>query len=256
MEKKKIFIWVALVAIIAVIVFQLLTNGKEEDITIDKDFSNVEVESDNAEVRLMPIEGDEALIELDNNENNRYKLDVKVKGNTLEIDVERKGIRWFSFNFFSKSPLVTVGLPKNEYGEIKVESDNGTILVSQLQLNELVADADNGEIIIKEVESKEMNVDTDNGDVVIEDSVGAIYGQSNNGKVTVITDSLDEPMDLETDNGQILVKTKGKSKNVQFDVKTDNGNIDIYGVSTTEKVIGSGDIIIKLKSDNGNITVE
>ena len=256
MEKKKIFIWVALIAIIAVIVFNLISKGKEEDITIDKDFSNVEIESDNAEVRLMTIDGNEALIELDNNDNNRYTLDVKVKGKTLEIDVERKGFRWFSFDFFSKSPIVSVGLPKNEYGTIKVETDNGTINVSQIELNELLADTDNGEIIIKEVESQKIAVETDNGDVIIEDSSGVINGKTNNGDVTVLNDSITQPMDLETDNGKILVKTEGESKNIQYNVKTDNGKVNIYGQSTTDKVIGEGKIIVQLESDNGNITVE
>lgn len=256
MEKKKIFIWVALIAIIAVLVFHPLKKGKAEDMTIDKDFSNVELESDNAEVRLNLIEGDEAVIELDNNENNRYTLDVKVKESTLEIDVERKGFRWFSFNFFSKSPLITVGLPKNEYGTIKVATDNGAIIISQLELKELVANADNGEIMIKEIESKKVNVNTDNGDIVIEDSVGVITGHSNNGRITVNTDRIDEPMDLKTDNGQILVNTNEESKDIQFNAKTDNGKVNIYGDSNTEKVIGNGGTVIKLQSDNGDITVE
>ena len=256
MEKKKIFIWIALIAIIAVIVFNLFRNGKEEDLTIDKDFSNVEIESDNAEVRLKTIEGNKAAIELENNKNNRYKVDVKVKGKTLEIDVKRKGFRWFSFDFFSKSPIVTVGLPKNEYGTIKVETDNGKINVSQIELKELLADTDNGEIVIKEVESEKIAVETDNGDVLIEDSSGVINGKTNNGDVTLIHDSIDQSMDLETDNGEIIVKTKGKSKNVQFNVKTDNGKVNIYGQSTTDKVIGEGKIVVQLESDNGNITVE
>ncbi|MCM3388568.1 DUF4097 family beta strand repeat-containing protein [Ureibacillus chungkukjangi] len=256
MEKKKVFIWVALIAIIAVIVFNLFSNGKQEDIIIDKEFSNVEIESDNAEVRLMSINDNDASIELENNEKNRYTLDVKVKGKTLEIDVNRKGFRWFSFDFFSKSPVVIVGLPKNEYGTIKIETDNGAIKVSEIELKELLADTDNGEIDIKEVESGKIAVETDNGDVLIENSSGVINGQTNNGDVTVMNDSIDAPMDLETDNGEILVKTKGESKNLQYNVKTDNGKVNIYGQSTTDKVIGDGKIIIQLESDNGNITIE
>ncbi|MDN4495090.1 DUF4097 family beta strand repeat-containing protein [Ureibacillus aquaedulcis] len=275
MEKKRVFIWVALMAIIAVVVFQIMKNGKEEDITIDKDFSRVEVESDNADILLLPIQKDEATVELDNNDNNRYKLDVEVKDETLEIVVERKGFRWFSFNFFSKKPAVLVGLPKKDYDTIKAETDNGTINVTQINAAELVSDTDNGEILLEEVESQkviaksdngkiilkdiasqDIDVEIDNGDAVIEDSTGRITGESSNGMLTVITDNIEQPMDLETDNGQILVKTTNKSENIRFDVKTDNGSVNIYGQSIPEQAIGKGNIVIKLVSDNGSITVE
>lgn len=256
LEKKKFFIWLALIVIIAVIVFQLLRNGKAEDVTIDKDFSYVEVESDNADIHFSPIQGDDAVIELKNNEKNRYTLDVKVKGKTLEIDVERKGFKWFSFDFFSKSPKVEIGLPNREYGTIKAETDNGTIDATQINVKTLEAETDNGEIILKEVESKNVVVESDNGDVVIEDSLGTINGKSNNGNVTIMTKTINQPMDLETDNGNILIQTQDQAKNVLYRVKPDNGRVTIYGQSTTEKVIGKGDIEIKLTTDNGNITVE
>lgn len=275
MEKKKVFIWVALIAIIAVIVFQVLNNGKEGDVTIDKDFSHVEVESDNADIIILPIEADQASIELDRNDNNRYKLDVRVKEETLEIRVERKGFKWLSFSFFSKKPVVMVGLPKKDYGTIIAEADNGTINVNQTSVRklttgtdngdvmideidskEVLAESDNGHIILKNITSQEISVEIDNGDTVIEDSTGRITAESSNGMLTVITDKIEQPMDLVTDNGEILVRTEGKSDNVRFEAKTDNGKINIYGQSITDTANGNGDIVVKLVSDNGGITVE
>lgn len=275
MEKKKVFIWVALIAIIAVIVFQVLNNGKDGDVTIDKDFSHVEVESDNADIMIMPIEADQASIELEGNTNNRYKLDVRVKEETLEIRVERKGFKWLSFSFFSKKPVVMIGLPKRDYGTIIAETDNGTIIVNQTSVRELMTVTDNGDVLIDEIDSKEVFaesdnghitlknitsqdifVEIDNGDTVIEDSTGRITAESSNGMLTVITDKIEQPMDLVTDNGEILVRTEGKSDNVRFEAKTDNGKINIYGQSITDTVNGNGDIVVKLVSDNGGITVE
>ncbi|WP_052130030.1 DUF4097 family beta strand repeat-containing protein [Ureibacillus sinduriensis] len=275
MEKKKVFIWVALIAIIAVIVFQVLNNGEEGDVTIDKDFSHVEVESDNADIMIMPIEDDQASIELDRNDNNRYKLDVEVKDETLEIRVERKGFKWLSFGFFSKKPVVMVGLPKKDYGTIIAETDNGTINVNQTSVRELMtytdngdvmiegtdskevlAESDNGNITIKNISSQDIFVEIDNGDTVIEDSKGRIEAESSNGMLTVITDKIEQPMELVTDNGEILVETEDKSDNVRFEVKTDNGKINIYGQTITDAVNGKGEIAVKLVSDNGSITVE
>lgn len=256
MENNKLFVWVAIIAIIAVIVLQIFRNGKEENVATAKDFASVEVESENSDIIIMPIKGDEATIELENNKKNRFTLDVNVKGKTLEIDVRRRGFGWLSFDFFSKSPVVKIGLPNKEYGTINAETDNGTIDASQLNVKELAAETDNGEIVIKEVKSQKTAVESDNGDIIIEDSLGAIDGKSNNGNVTVMTEMIKQPMHLETDNGQIHLQTKDEAKNVQFNVKTDNGRVNIYGKSTTEKVIGNGGIEINLTSDNGNITVE
>jgi len=256
-EKKKVFIWVALIAIIAVIIFNIFRNGKEnEDMTISQNFSNVAIESENADIHLFPVEGGKAFIELENNHKNRYRLDVKVKGKTLEIEVERRGFKWFSFDFFSKSPQISVGLPTKEYNTIEVETDNGTINASQLNVKQLVAQTDNGEINVEEMKSEAIVVESDNGEILIADSLGKINGQTNNGDVTVQIENLNQPMDLETDNGEIVVQTKEKAKNVQFKVETDNGDVNIYGQSTTDKVIGNGNILIKLASDNGDITVE
>lgn len=266
----------ALIAIVAVVVFQILNNNaKEGDVTINKDFSHVEIESENADIMIMPSEGDEATIELSNNGSKRYELDVEVKKKTLEIVAERKGFSWLSFNFFSKKPVVIVGLPKKDYGTIKAESDNGTInvtgvnvqnldlvtdngelMIKDSESQEVLAESDNGNISLKKIASRDISVKIDNGNTVIEDSTGRISAESSNGTLTVITDNIEQPMDLETDNGQILVKTKGSSDNVRFEVKTDNGSVNIYGRSTTDKVIGDGNIVIKLASDNGSIIVE
>ncbi|HWL13908.1 MAG TPA: DUF4097 family beta strand repeat-containing protein [Ureibacillus sp.] len=273
MEKKKFFIWIALIAIAAVLLISIVQNKNAEDLQLANDFSRVEIEGDNAEIRIMPVEGSEAVIELENG--NRYTLNAMVKRDTLEIEVERKWFKWFSIDFFSKSPTVIVGLPKEEYSKIKAETDNGKILIediesqqilaetdngaieaSQIKVEELVAEADNGEIYIKDIESQHIAVESDNGDVVIENSTGIIKGKTANGELTVITDSLRESMDLEADNGEIFVKTKEKAKNVRFDVKTDHGIAKLYGQTVTEKAVGNGDIVIKLTSDNGDITVE
>ena len=66
MEKKKFFIWIALIAIAAVLLISIVQNKNAEDMQLAKDFSRVEIEGDNAEIRIMPIEGNEAVIELEN----------------------------------------------------------------------------------------------------------------------------------------------------------------------------------------------
>ena len=68
--------------------------------------------------------------------------------------------------------------------------------------------------------------------------------------------NLDRPIDLSTDNGRIEIMTTTEPTNGIIDVKTDNGKIDVFGKKNEQTVFGEGKNLIKLRSDNGGITVK
>lgn len=254
---KKWMFGIFLVAIVLVIGINILLKGnaKEEEV-INQDFSNVKVESENADINFISTANELAKVELSNNKNNRYKLDVKVKGDTLEINVERKGFRWFSIDFLSNSPTLEVSLPKKVMESIVAETANGTIKALELEVNDLITETNNGEIVLKNIHSKTIFAESDNGDVMIENSEGKILGESSNGDISLITKTLNQPVEFETDNGSINIETTDESKNVMIDVETDNGKVNVFGKENNETVIGSADTVVKLTSDNGDITVK
>ena len=53
-----------------------------------------------------------------------------------------------------------------------------------------------------------------------------------------------------------VITTKKDPENVMINVETDNGKINVFGKSNPSTVFGNGDYIIKLTSDNGDITVQ
>ncbi|WP_158582982.1 DUF4097 family beta strand repeat-containing protein [Lysinibacillus yapensis] len=253
MENKKVFIWVTLIAIVAVLIFNFYKNGKKEDLTIAQDFSNVEVESDTANILIMPADGEEAEIELDNK---RYTADVKMQGDTLKIDVESKWFKWFTSNFFSKNATVSIRLPNKEYSTIKAETDNGTMKATGIKVGNFIGETDNGEVIIEDMASREIFAKSDNGNLVIDESSGTIKGETSNGNLVITTENLDRPMELDTDNGEIYIKTTDKPKNAKINVDTDNGFVNVFGQFNSETVFGKGENVIKLTSNNGSIIVE
>lgn len=177
-------------------------------------------------------------------------------GNTLEIEVNRRGFKWLSIDFFSNSPTLNLMLPEKVAGTIALETNNGTISASNLESEEMVAESDNGEILIGDVKSNSIYAQSDNGELFFENIEGEILGESDNGDITLVNDTLNQPIEFETDNGSIIIQTKKEPKNVKMDVYTDNGNINIFGKSNESTVIGNGENLIKLTSDNGDITVE
>jgi DUF4097 and DUF4098 domain-containing protein YvlB len=60
---------------------------------------------------------------------------------------------------------------------------------------------------------------------------------------------------LESDNGSITIQTDKEPNNVTYDVQVDNGNINIFNKYTSSSVLGNGDNLIKLKTNNGRITI-
>ncbi|MFP3918877.1 DUF4097 family beta strand repeat-containing protein, partial [Lysinibacillus telephonicus] len=236
--------------------YNISLNGKTEEIEITQDFSNVEVESENANINVIASNNNTAKAELVNNKNNKYKLDVKVDGNTLEIEVNRRGFKWLSIDFFSNSPTLNLMLPEKVAGTIALETNNGTISASNLESKEMAAESDNGEILIENVKSNSIYAQSDNGELFFENLEGEILGESDNGDITLVNDSLNQPIEFETDNGSIIIQTKKEPENVKMDVYTDNGTINIFGKSNESTVIGNGENLIKLTSDNGDIIVE
>lgn len=90
----------------------------------------------------------------------------------------------------------------------------------------------------------------------MKDVEGEIIGKADNGRISLITESLDRNIDLKTDNGTIEIKTKEEPKNVQFDIEVDNGSVSVFGNAVYDTVIGNGDNLVRLKTDNGNIQIQ
>ena len=257
---KKLIIVVIALAVVGVAMINFLpfgTNNKSNKVEVNSDtFTIVDIQAQNAEVEILPTNNQEANVELTDNQKNKYKLVANVKGDTLNIEVKKRGISWFSFGFFNRStPSLRVYLPEKPYDTIHVETDNGKIRANELEVTEIYAEADNGKIELRDIKSTLVNTKVDNGDVMLEAIEGEISSKSDNGRISLITESLDQPIDFKTDNGIIDIQTKAEPTNVTFDIKVDNGKVTVFGESNYDTVIGNGENLIKLKADNGKITI-
>lgn len=69
------------------------------------------------------------------------------------------------------------------------------------------------------------------------------------------TTTLNQPIQLETNNGWIEIETENEPTNVTFVVQVDNGSINILDKYKGSTVIGNGENLVKLKTNNGKIQV-
>lgn len=244
----------------SLLTFHLVDKGgsvQEKKTFNQKNITAIEVDSDNARVEFVPSKDTVMKVELSGKgtKNDGKDFSAQVEGNTLLVSMQREDFQFFHFDLFTKSLTLKVTLPEKQYDSLVVNNDNGYVQIKDLNVKQLDAETNNGRVDLKNIVSSNVNVETDNGRLTLDDVSGKITGKTNNGRISIKTTDLDRSMQLETDNGRIEIKTEKEPTNVAFDVHVDNGHINILDKYEGNAVIGDGDNLIKLKTNNGRISV-
>ncbi len=124
----------------------------------------------------------------------------------------------------------------NVIGVVDTKTDSGSIEAENIMSDNITAKTYSGKIHLLKIRG-EATAETDNGNIFIstKEIAHLIYAKSESGKIEIETEQ--EPIDL------------------QFDVKTNSGEVNLFNKYTKEASIGKGSIIMKLKTDSGNISV-
>ena len=86
---------------------------------------------------------------------------------------------------------IVVSVPDEKYEELTTETDNGQIIVNDLQIDNVDIKSNNGKIVLEDLESKKVYVKTDNGKIDFHHVTGDIEAKTDNGQITMVTDNLD-----------------------------------------------------------------
>lgn len=268
-------------------------SSTNETITIQDDrFTNVAINVQHGALVVRPSNNSETTVELIG-ANDKLQLTAEVVGDTLFVRLKSISHWLFMFNFNMKAVTLNVFIPKKLYqsfamktdngqisakkllakkidvktdnGKIQLreiaattlnaETDNGRIEIDKVQADHMRMKTDNGRIDMRHVDAESIGVESDNGRIELENVTGSIVGTTDNGRITLQTDTLDRALDFRTDNGSIVIQSMEKPTNVTILAKTGHGKIDIFGERNSRTVIGAGEHTIRLKSDNGRITV-
>lgn len=223
----------------------------------DHSFTAVEVMADNAAIEIVPSKDSEVTVAYTGTTKKKakYLFEAEVKGDTLAVQFKEKRKGFIHLGFSTLNITLTVSIPEKHYEQIQAETDNGRIKVENLQAGDLVLETDNGKVELKQIDATVVRVKTDNGRILLEDVEGKIEAKTDNGRISLITNILDRPIDLETDNGKIEIQTEMEPKNATIDAKSDNGRVELFGQENKLVMFGKGENLIKLRTDNGRITV-
>lgn len=274
----KVLIIIAAIVLIGVIIFWYVsytTNPEQQELleeqTFNEQIENMEIMVKNSRVGILPSDDSTARIALSGT-NDDFTLNTDLSGTRLIIEVEERPR--FSLFGFNHSSTLQVFVPASGLDSLSVDSTNGAIRVADIQASEVSLEANNGRIDLEAVESDRVDAETangrveltsidaditiraSNGRIILREVAGEVEAKANNGRIDLIVDRLDFPVDMETNNGHIEIRTDNEPSNARIQARVDNGSINVYGLENEESLFGDGDVLIQLESNNGRIVVE
>lgn len=260
MNKKLSILALFLLLIGGVGSYFTFSQSYQEEITSEKKVSSdmveeIQISADNASVEVLPTSDTETKVQLVTKGVDVSKLDftAEVEGKKLIIRLKDKSTFYIGFNIQSSHLYVYV--PQKLYHSIVIDNDNGKVKMSELNVKNLNVQTDNGRIELNRIVSENVDVRSANGKLNLNEVEGNIKGSSNNGKILLATKDLDRNIQLESNNGKISIKTEKEPTNTTFKVSADNGSINILDKYEGNTVIGKGENLVDLKSNNGKIEV-
>lgn len=264
------------------------------DMTKDK-FDNVDIQLENGMLAISPSADGKMHVDIAD-KNYKQQLSVDIVNRTLVISLTEETKSWgiFSITRGMNTPTLTVELPDRLYEKIQIssehgritgerlaatefeaETDNGSINFSRIGAGNFKATSENGDVRLNSIQAKNIEVETENGKLVLHDIQsgnvkatsangaiamkeidGVVHAQTDNGRIHLVADNLDRAIELETDNGAILLETRKQPENATIRAEVDWGSISVFGSKNAKTIFGSGQHPIDLQSDNGSITVK
>jgi DUF4097 and DUF4098 domain-containing protein YvlB len=228
----------------------------EEKVFKETNITSVEIESNNAGVEIIPTTDKQTKVEVfgTGSKDSKANFTAKVEGESLIVKWEEQQFGFLHLDF-NDSLTVRITLPEKQYQTMTINNDNGKVYLANQTIEQIKAESNNGRIEMKNILSESVEVESDNGRVSLEHVSGTIKGNSNNGRISMKTATLDRPIQLKTNNGRIDIETENEPTDVTFDVQVDNGSVNILDKYKGSTVIGNGENLVKLTTNNGKIQV-
>ena len=212
------------------------------------------------QVQVRPTEGEEILVTLEGKGGRRqidkkFTLTTEIEKSKLTVHLEYNQFGFFNFSFLSNLLQLTVYLPEKQYESLTINSDVGEVRVDQIQTRELKVDVSVGSIEIDQMISETTKLNSNVGTITVNHLEGSLEAQVNVGKVKLSSDTINQNIDLQVDVGSIEVELDNEPENVMFSTAIDLGSTKLFGDTMSSKLIGSGENLVNLSANIGDITV-
>ena len=198
---------------------------------VDGSFSNINIEGDTEDI-IFEKATDGVCKVVCKEEEDRPHI-VNVDGDTLSITREKKYYLSVGINF--ESPKTTVYLPEDTYGDIKVDSDTGDLVIpADFSFDKMSVRTDTGDVKSYAKVAENINISTDTGDMELKDITAvALTLESDTGKINIANTDISGDISIKEDTGDVFMD---KVTCINFESKGDTSDL------TLKDVIAKGDI--------------
>ena len=128
-------------------------NTQEIELKGEK-FTRIDISGDNTTIEVVPTSSSNGKVEFKSKKSSRNKIKAYVDNDTLYVEMKKKRFQFFQIGFNSSNNKIVVMVPNNKYGELTTHTDNGQIIVNDLQVENVDIESNNGRIVLKNLESK------------------------------------------------------------------------------------------------------
>lgn len=261
MLRSKTLNTVILIVIFAAVLgiyYQFSFSGDQhnDQTSFNHSYRHIDIRTDNASVELVSTKQDRTTVSYTGKVPRTTKLNfvAHVKGDTLVVELTKKRRFLSLFSPFSQLHL-TVNVPEDIYGSIRIKDKNGKIIMSDIEAQDIDLDTNNGKVEVARTDATSLNVKSNNGRIILEQVEGDITARTNNGSIALSTKDLDHRIDLRSNNGKIIINTLNEPNNATIQARTNNGKISVFGHHNQSTTFGGGEHMITLRTNNGSITV-
>lgn len=243
--------------------------NEQTTITDVAHITEIEVEVDVASVRIEESHDDSIHVSLLGNiseqEKKRISLDVVESNQHLEISLKRHQGTWIRAPFFNwrGSVELVIALPEQQFSELGVSLDVGSLTVSKGQFQRLDLETNVGEINVYGTQTESSYVHADVGSIRVDDAVGAWDLSANVGAIALQVQQWHADISAQTDIGEVTVTVPVELSDYQLDVGVDLGSVQVRGFDQINQQgskqisqqVGQNGPKLTAKADLGDVTV-
>jgi DUF4097 and DUF4098 domain-containing protein YvlB len=207
--------------------------------------ANIKIKGVNSCVNIKRGTGDKVILSV-----SVSPFDYDVIKEILEIEYSKDCLDISVEDSYRAGVTITLFLPDMEYGDIEINTTNGSVNITDVKCTRIMLASSNGQLTVKRCTGSTLKVETSNGQVRTEGNNfdNSVIVKSTNGSLISKTD-ISKMIHMETTNGSVrLYSSYARS----FKAETTNGSLLFDRLHPYQ---AENEFLIRGETTNGSTTV-
>ncbi len=242
-------------------IFNTSEERVQKTYTFSNNYKNIHINETNLPIYIKPSPDNDIHLTTFESDKQYYKID---ENTNLSIEF-KNNLNWLvqfsSFEDFNKDYYIELLIPKNCSSNLKINSTNGKVYISDILCDDIDVTNVNGQIQLENIKSNgDITLETVNSEIILENAKTNDLEVSNvNGKIDIYEVDA-ENIDVDSVNGEINLSLLGKIDDYTFDIEYVNGTSTITDENKKQlydvQSFGNGKKEVNINTVNGKISID